>query len=147
MASEHEISNSADHSLKVNKVVAVLVAALVLIVAFGAGVFVGHRTHANTIVRSNSYSFRSGSSDYRGGFGFGPNSQQAGSRLTGVVTAVNGSTLTVIGDGTTNMVTTTSTTEYANNVMPNVNDTVTVLGSQGSTSGTFTATEIIVMNH
>ncbi len=147
MASEHEISNSVDHSLRVNKVVAILVALLVLVIVFEVGVFVGHRTHTNTIVRSNTYSFRSGLNGYREGFGFNPNSQQAGSRLTGVVTAVNGNTLMVIGDGTTNTVTTTSTTQYANNVMPSVDDTVTVLGGQGSSSSSFTATEIVVMNH
>jgi hypothetical protein len=145
MADEHEMSNSVGRSFKLNNAVAVILVLLVLIIVFGAGIFIGHRRHTNIVVRSNSYNFRPGLGEYGGGFGF--NSLAASSRITGAVTAINGSTLTVIGNGTTYTVTTTSATKYANNVMPSVDDTITILGGQGSSSSSFTASAIVVMNH
>jgi hypothetical protein len=65
--------------------------------------------------------------------------------LTGVVTAVNDGSIVVAGNGTTETITTNSSTVYDNSVKPAVNDTVTIVGT---TSGsTTTATEIGVNNN
>src|SRR5665213_602853 len=63
-------------------------------------------------------------------------------RITGTVTAVNGSTFTIAGGGSTNEVTTNSSTQYQGGAQPKVNDTVVVLGTINS--GTFTATEVVI---
>ena len=61
--------------------------------------------------------------------------------MSGVVTAVDGSIITVAGNGTTTKVTTTDSTTYTGDDKPAaVNDTIMVVGT---TSGdTFTATRI-----
>jgi hypothetical protein len=73
-----------------------------------------------------------------GGFVYSSNANL----VSGVVTAVNGSTLTVAGDGSTSSVDTTSSTSYTNAPSAVVNDTVIATGS--TSGGTFTATRIIV---
>ncbi len=63
-------------------------------------------------------------------------------RIEGVVTAVNGSILTIAGNGATNDVTTNSSTRYIGSSQPKVDDTVVVDGT--ISGGTFTATQIVV---
>ena len=63
-------------------------------------------------------------------------------QLRGVVTAINGSTFTIAGDGATNDVTTNSSTQYQGGSQPKVNDSVLVSGT--TNNGTFTATEVVI---
>jgi hypothetical protein len=63
-------------------------------------------------------------------------------RLSGVVTAVNGSSFTVAGSGATNNVTTNSSTQYQSGNQVKVNDTLLVTGT--SSNGTLTATHIVI---
>lgn len=86
----------------------------------------------------------------RGGFSlvqkaplrFGGESGTAQNRLTGVVTAVNGSSFTIAGDGATNTVTTNSSTQWQGASSVKTNDSVVVLGNLSN--NTFTATEVAV---
>jgi len=64
------------------------------------------------------------------------------SSIRGVVTAVNGSTFTVAGNGATNDVETTSSTQYRNGSQVKVNDSVVAFGS--TNSGKFTATQVVI---
>jgi hypothetical protein len=80
-----------------------------------------------------------------GGFGMMGNdasgSTSSNTRLNGVVTAVEGSTLTVAGSGTTVTVKVTDTTTYTGSSKPAaVNDTIIAFGS--TTDGVFTATSV-----
>jgi hypothetical protein len=74
------------------------------------------------------------------GGNFGGTTNQ--NRITGTVTAVNGSTFTVAGGGSTNDVTTNSSTQYQGGAQPKVNDTVVVFGT--TNNGTFTATQVVI---
>lgn len=56
----------------------------------------------------------------------GDGQSQQSNRLTGVVTAVNGSTLTVAGNGSAHSVTTNSSTQWLGNISAAVNDTVMI---------------------
>lgn len=63
-------------------------------------------------------------------------------RLSGVVMAVSGDTITVAGGGTTTKVTATSSTNYTGSSEPaKVNDSIVVFGTQNS-DGSLTATSI-----
>jgi hypothetical protein len=62
----------------------------------------------------------------------------------GVVTAVNGDSITVAGGGKTQTIKTNSSTTYADDVKPVVNDTVVVVGTKDG--DTITATQISVYN-
>lgn len=64
------------------------------------------------------------------------------SRIQGVVTAVNGSTLTVSGGGATNTVTVSGSTQYTNGTKAAVNDSVVVFGTVNN--GSFTASRIVL---
>lgn len=64
------------------------------------------------------------------------------SQLRGVVTNVSGGNFTLAGGGTTNTVTTNSSTQYTGASKVAVNDSVVVLGTVSN--GTFTATHVIV---
>lgn len=65
-----------------------------------------------------------------------------GSIVQGVITAANGSALTIAGNGTTSTVTTTSSTKYQGATSAAINDTVVVSGT--SSNGTITASRIVV---
>ena len=65
------------------------------------------------------------------------------SRITGVITAIDGSTLTVAGEGTTKKVTTNDSTEYYGAAQPvKVNDTVRIMGS--TTGDSFSASKVMI---
>lgn len=70
----------------------------------------------------------------------GISSNQA--RLSGVVTAVNGSSFTLAGGGVTNSVTTNSSTQWDGADSVKVNDSALVFGT--TSNGTFTATQVVV---
>jgi hypothetical protein len=115
----------------------VLVLVVVIVVIFVAGLFIGHGGGRYGMNRVVSYRF--------GGPGGGMMSAQFGANqdhIQGVVTNVNGSSLTIAGDGTTNTVQTTSSTQYIGGNSAAVNDTVSVVGSISNSA--FTATRIII---
>lgn len=62
----------------------------------------------------------------------------------GVITAVNNGTIVVAGGGKTQTIKTNSSTTYANDTKPAVNDTVVVTGTKDG--DTITATQIAVYN-
>jgi hypothetical protein len=64
------------------------------------------------------------------------------SRLEGVVTKVDGSTITIAGGGKTNTLTVSSSTQYSGGSSAAVNDTVVATGT--TNNGTFTATSVLV---
>lgn len=66
----------------------------------------------------------------------------SGTRLHGVVTAVNGSTFTVAGNGATKEVSTNSSTQFSGGDQVKVNDSVLVAGTNNN--GTFTATQVVI---
>jgi hypothetical protein len=65
-----------------------------------------------------------------------------GSQVQGVVTAIDGTKLTIAGDGTTSTVYTSSATQYIGASSAAVNDTVDVTGT--TSDGTFTASSIAI---
>lgn len=66
-------------------------------------------------------------------------------RLTGVVTQVNGDTFTIAGNGATKNITTNSSTVYApESQKPAVNDSVIVIGKDSN--GTFIASSVHILN-
>jgi Domain of unknown function (DUF5666) len=74
-----------------------------------------------------------------------PTDGTAATRLSGVVTQVNGNTFTIAGNGTTKTITTNNSTTYntgSNKVT--VNDSVLVAGTDSN--GTFTASSVHVLN-
>jgi len=75
---------------------------------------------------------------FRGGAG-GLNSQN---RISGVVTAVNGSSFTLAGQGSSTQVQTDSSTQYQGGNQVKVNDSVIAFGT--TSNGTFTATEVAI---
>lgn len=85
----------------------------------------------------------------RGGFmhddAANPTDGKAYTRLTGVVTQVNGTTFTIAGNGTTKTITTNDSTVFNTaSKKVSVNDSVVVLGTDNN--GTFTATDVRVTN-
>ncbi len=86
-----------------------------------------------------------------GGMMRGPGLSEGGSstvggatRLRGVVTAIDGSTLTVAGEGVTTKVTTSDGTLYSGSAKPaKVNDTISVLGNK-TADGSIAASQIVL---
>ena len=66
----------------------------------------------------------------------------SGNHIIGAVTAVDGSSFTVVGNGTSTKVDTNSSTKYWGGSSVQVNDTVGVLGTNNN--GTITASEIVI---
>ena len=62
--------------------------------------------------------------------------------ITGVVSGINGDKVTVVGGGTSNVITTNSSTQYIGASAVAVNDTVSVVGEYNN--NTLTATSITV---
>ncbi|MDB5161473.1 MAG: hypothetical protein JWO96_853 [Candidatus Saccharibacteria bacterium] len=69
-----------------------------------------------------------------------PGSNQ--NQLSGTVTAVNGSTFTIAGNGASNQVQTSSSTQYQGGNQVKINDTVVVFGT--TSSGTFQASQVVI---
>lgn len=88
-----------------------------------------------------------GSMTNGGGFGRGAGFNNAGTdsanstRVSGVVTAVDGSTVTVAGNGTTTKVTVSSSTTYVGSSQPaQVNDTIMASGARDGSGNLVAAT-------
>ena len=119
----------------------VVIAALVVAAAiFGFGLVLGHVLgRFSTVGYGGRPPIVPGAPNYRAGLRSASSSKI---RIEGVVTAVNGSSITVAGHGATNTVTTNSSTQYVGGSQPKVNDTVVALGS--ISNDTFTATQISI---
>lgn len=123
--------------------IALIVAAVVI---FMLGVLVDHAVNyhnANRVFVSSNVSMpRTGS--FRGNYYGSPSVSSNQVQISGVVTAVNGSTFTVAGNGTNNTVQTNSNTQYYNATKVSLNDSVAVVGT--TNNGTFTASQVIINN-
>lgn len=79
-----------------------------------------------------------------GGMGTSTNSS---TRVSGVVTAVDGNTITVAGNGTTTKLTVSDSTTYGGSTKPAaVNDTIMATGATAS-DGSFTAATVYLSRH
>lgn len=74
--------------------------------------------------------------------GGGQTNVNTGDRVTGVVTAVDGSSFTLAGFGSTTNVTTNSSTQYQGGNTVKVNDTVAAIGT--TSNGILTATQVSI---
>jgi hypothetical protein len=102
--------------------------------------FGGARTTINREVGGGGRGMMGGGMMGQRRAGFGGGERQTA--LIGVVTAVDGSKLTVAGNGATVVVQTDSNTSYVGAGSAKVNDTVRVIGTQSN--GVWTATSIRV---
>jgi len=108
----------------------------------------GTRTRGNYSLRDDQAG--NSNSDFRGGMqrgsgGYGmmgdSNTESSSTRVSGVVTAVDGNTITVAGNGRTTSVKVTDSTTYNGSSKPAaVNDSIVAFGS--TSDGVFTATSI-----
>ena len=130
-----------------NRPVLICVTLIVIFVIFMARLVLGHVAN----VRLNRFSIsRMGTSGYSTMIGSaGPglmfkNNTNAATQdsIQGVVTNVNGNTLTIAGYGATNSVQTNSSTQYIGGSTPLVDDTVIVIGTINN--DTFTASQISI---
>ena len=118
---------------------------LILLIVFAAGVGVAHH---RTLARQDRIMVGSGLVRGFGGGERGMMMERGGintgnqSRLSGVVTNVNGSNFTLAGAGTTNTITTSSSTTYQGGSQVKQNDTVMVFGTIAN--GAFNATQIVI---
>ncbi len=115
-----------------------LVAFAVALVVFVVGAAIGHVSDRFGMMRAGvDGRFGVRSQMFTGGVQYSNQLQ-----IEGVVSNVNGSTLTVAGNGATNSVVTNGSTQYTGSSQPKVNDTVVATGSLSN--GTFTATQITI---
>jgi len=121
-----------------------LLGVLILLVVLMAGVGIAnhHRRLERGIVTSGQ--FGTGFGERHQGFMAMGGKQLADgqNRTSGVVTAVNGSSFTLAGHGSTTEVTTNSSTQYRDGNTVKVNDTVVVSGT--TINGTLTATKVVI---
>ena len=121
-----------------NKLIIAFVSLVVLAVVFCSGIAIGRFVGHNRMFNINHGDM----------FGRRFNSQSTSQsvaneiQISGVVTAVNGNSFNVAGNGVTNTVYTNSQTVYLNSTKPSVNDAVRVLGSISNSK--FTAQSISV---
>lgn len=111
----------------------------------------GHADITSSAIGDRNFtSQRSGNGTMQGGGMMGPrgdfndSTDSSGTtRLNGVVTAVDGSTITVAGNGTTTKVVVNDTTTYTGDDKPAVvNDTIMVVGTKDG--DTLTATRVVI---
>jgi len=104
-------------------------AVVALLVGTGLGFILGKNTRTDDASNGTMRLSPTNSTDGIRQNGFSPrgySQSEQTSRLTGVVTAVNGSVLTVAGGGNTYTVTTNSSTQWAGGSSAAVNDTVVI---------------------
>lgn len=117
-------------------------AAIIVIIIFGL-MFIGG-IFAWTVWGGGYYGMHGGAygnrmMDRNGGYGSMFSSQD---RVVGTVTAVDGSSFTVAGDGSSTKVTTDNSTRYTYGDQVKVNDTVLVFGN--TSGGTLKADRVII---
>jgi len=121
-----------------------------IVVAGGLFIMGAVADHAMNFNRERGQAIMAGGGFLRGGNDFGRrpamgqtlNTNQV--QISGVVTAVNGQSFTVAGNGSTNTVQTNSDTQYVNGSKVSVNDSVMVVGT--TNGGTFTAAQVAIYN-
>lgn len=135
-------------------VLGVLLMVFIVVMAFAAGRNSAQHDMSHITVRSfggdmqvspNGMQYRTygngGAMPMGGGFG-ADGEQTSTTRVSGVVTAVDGDTLTVSGNGTTTKVTVSSNTSYTGSNEPaKVNDSIVAFGAKDS-SGTLVASQV-----
>lgn len=139
--------NSTSPSMKMVGISVVVIVGALLVFMAGVGV---ERHHSERLSQTAGLGFvrdlKSGPGwDRQAGFGMehGMTMREDNQNLLrGVVTAVNGDSFTLAGNGATNTVQTTSKTTYSGGDKVSVNDTAAVAGT--TNNGTFTATAIRV---
>ncbi len=117
------------HSSKHKLVLIVIILILMFgsfIFGFGVGRFSKNMMGSNRHRFMKSYTYRSSMFNNNNSLSYNANINTAS--LQGVVTAKNGNLITVIGNGTTNNVTTNSSTQYIGGNSVAINDTVIVVG-------------------
>lgn len=115
--------NQPTNNISRHRLIGLIVVVILLFFSFMFGAFVGRVSPRMQFHRFNS----------KRGMGYSyqqlvVNSPQSVNSITiqGVITSVNGNSLTVAGDGLTNNITTNSSTQYVNGNSPKVNDTVSI---------------------
>ncbi len=119
-----------------HKVVFGLIILIVLVIVFMFGVGAGRMsTRLNQFVRTDGrgQAITSSNRNYSSGFGFTTNMPIVQSsvnqiEITGVVTAINGDKVTLVGGGVSNIITTNSSTQYVNGSSLAVNDSADIIG-------------------
>ncbi len=132
-------------------VIAAILAVIMLLIGFGGGFLIGRHSVKKTITQAASRFGNQGTQDPMGlGGRFGAQRRgealgNMGNRLNGVVTAVNGSSFTLAGQGTTKTIQTSGTTVYSGGSTVKVNDSVNVVYS--GSGDTLTATRVTILNN
>lgn len=124
-----------------------LLAAVILIIVFLAGAAAANHRHRGMVFKTANMMGGPGGEfglgRHRLGGGFGGNVTINGqTRVSGVVTSVNGNNFTVAGHGSTTNVTTNSSTQYQDGNQVKQNDSVIVWGTDSS--GTLSASQIVI---
>jgi len=143
---EPAVKDAKDRSLAQHKYGALVVVGIAVVLAFSAGMVIEHASRQNLTRPAGVGGFVMGERGQAGPRGFYNRRLNSSadniSRLSGVVTAVNGTTFTVGGNGATNSVQTTSSTQFTGGDKVAVNDSVIVSGT--TNNGTFTATQVAI---
>lgn len=92
-----------------------------------------YRINRFTRMNGPDMAYNSTNSNYSNGFSFSTNIPMGQSsanqiEITGVVTAINGNKVTIVGGGVSNVITTNSSTQYINGTSLAVNDSADVIG-------------------
>ncbi len=130
----------------------VLAGLLIVLLLLICGAFVvGHHVrHGDTVFGTERFSsvqlgpdtMRTYTGGFRGDMMQGGGVATSNTRVSGVVTAVDGNNITVAGNGTTAKVTVSSNTTYSGSSEPaKVNDTITAVGAKDG-SGTLIASSV-----
>lgn len=133
-----------------HKIIFGLIILIVLAIVFMFGVGVGRMsTRINRIGRMNDQNmyYSASNGNYTSGFNITssmPIVQNSTNQLeiTGVVTAVNGNKVTLVGGGVSNVITTNSSTQYINGTSLAVNDSADIIGQYSN--NVLTATTVTV---
>jgi hypothetical protein len=123
-----------------------LAAIVIVVILFMLGAFADHvvnfnRNHGTAV--TTGFVGRGMGFERRGFVGQAISTNQV--EVSGVVTAVNGQSFTIAGNGTTNTVQTNSSTEFTGATKVNVNDSVVAVGT--TNNSTFTASQVVVNNN
>ncbi len=137
---EHHQANhwhSSKHKLILGLLIVLILMFISFSCGFGAGRFSSNfmRVRRHGCIASNI----SGESTLQTN-SYNSNLNVNSASLQGVITAKNGNTITVVGNGTTNNVTINSSTQYVGGTTIAVNDTVIITGQYNN--NTFTAQTI-----
>ncbi len=119
------------------RLVCLIIVIILLFFSFTFGIFIGrvaprmnsHR-FSNRMGGGFSYSFSqplsSSQTEYLSNGPMGMNQSTNTIEIQGVITAINGQTITIAGNGSTNNITINSSTQYTNGSSLKVNDTILV---------------------